>query len=94
MVLIGLSSGKLAFDSYTTNYAKTDPIIIYSSMADMTFNYLFIFEMCFKLVATGIIMDDGSYLRDSWNQLDFFIVMASVVDMALASYNIGFVKIM
>jgi hypothetical protein len=63
-------------------------------MADMTFNYLFIIEMMFKLIAIGIIMDEGSYLRDSWNQLDFFIVMASVVDMVLSKYNIGFVKIM
>ena len=94
MILIGLSSGKLAFDSYTAGYEDTDPVIVYSEILDSAFNYLFIIEMCFKLVATGIIMDDGSYLRDSWNQLDFFIVMASVVDMALASYNIGFVKIM
>ena len=94
MILIGLSSAKLAFDSYTINYEKTNPIIVYSELLDSAFNYLFIIEMCVKLVATGIIMDEGSYLRDEWNQLDFFIVMASVVDMALASYNIGFVKIM
>jgi hypothetical protein len=94
MVLIGLSSCKLGFDSYTLHLPKDGPVITYSDMADMTFNYLFIIEMCFKLVALGIIMDDGSYLRDTWNQLDFFIVMASVVDMALAKYDIGFVKIM
>lgn len=94
MLLIGLSSGKLAFDSYTLNYAKDDPVIVWSDILDNTFNYLFIIEMCFKLIANGIIMDEGSYLRDEWNQLDFFIVMASIVDMALASYNIGFVKIM
>ena len=67
MILIGLSSGKLAFDSYTAGYEDTDPVIVYSEILDSAFNYLFIIEMCFKLVATGIIMDDGSYLRDSWN---------------------------
>ena len=27
-------------------------------------------------------MDKGSYLRDSWDRLDFFIVMSSIIDMA------------
>lgn len=67
MILIGLSSAKLAFDSYTINYEKTNPIIVYSELLDSAFNYLFIIEMCVKLVATGIIMDEGSYLRDEWN---------------------------
>lgn len=39
-------------------------------------------------------MDDMSYLRDSWSQLDFFIVNASIVDMSLSGYDIGVVKIM
>jgi hypothetical protein len=30
-------------------------------------------------------MDNGSYLRNGWNQLDFFIVMTSMVDMILGS---------
>ena len=29
-------------------------------------------------------MDDGSYLRESWNQLDFFIVLSSIFDMSLS----------
>ena len=94
MFLIFLSSMKLAFDSYTGGYDDNDPIIIYSGIADNAFNVLFIIEMASKLIALGIIMDGGSYLRDSWNQLDFFIVMASVVDMSLSSYKIGFVKIL
>lgn len=94
MFLIFLSSFKLAFDSYTWQYSETNRIVVYSNIADNCFNYLFILEMVSKFVAMGIIMDEGSYLRDSWNQLDFFIVMASVVDMSLSAYKIGFVKIM
>ena len=37
-----------------------------------------------KLIAMGVCMDDNSYLRDTWNQLDFFIVAASLFDMALS----------
>ena len=46
----------------------------------MVFTYLFMLEFVVKLIALGLIMDDGSYLRESWNQLDFFIVMSSIID--------------
>ena len=67
MFLIFLSSMKLAFDSYTGHLIDENPIIVYSGIADNTFNILFIVEMGSKLVALGIIMDEGSYLRDTWN---------------------------
>lgn len=67
MFLIFCSSVKLAFDSYTWHLDEDNPIVIYSEIADNCFNYLFIIEMTSKLIATGIIMDEGSYLRDSWN---------------------------
>jgi hypothetical protein len=35
--------------------------------ADLFFNYAFILEMSIKLVALGLTMDEGSYLRDEWN---------------------------
>lgn len=50
--------------------------------------------MLTKLIASGLIMDEMSYLRDSWSQLDFFIVNASIIDMSLSGYDIGVVKIM
>ena len=39
-------------------------------------------------------MDDGSYLRDSWNQLDFFIVITSLVDFFLRNVDLPFIKIL
>lgn len=54
--------------------------------------------MCTKVVAMGLFMDNGSYLRESWNQLDFFIVCSSIVDWILSATSdgesIGFVKIL
>ena len=49
---------------------------------DNFFTAAFIVEMTVKLTALGFIMDEGSYLRDSWNRLDFFIVMTSLVELA------------
>lgn len=58
------------------------------------FNYSFILEMITKLIAMGFIMDEGSYLRESWNQLDFFIVMASIADMSLSGSDIKSLKVL
>lgn len=83
MLLIALSSMKLALESYLTNEDETSTIVKTSEYLDLAFNYLFILECILKVIALGFAMDDGSYLRDSWNGLDFFIVMTSVIDMAL-----------
>lgn len=83
MLLIALSSMKLALESYLTNEDETSTIVKTSEYLDLAFNYLFILECILKVIALGFAMDDGSYLRDSWNGLDFFIVVTSVIDMAL-----------
>ena len=44
-------------------------------------------------MALGFILDDQTYMRDNWNRLDFFIVVVSIIDMALDGYNLGFMKV-
>lgn len=48
---------------------------------DIIFNSLFFLESVLKVVAYGFLQDSRSYLRDAWNQLDFFIVVTSLFDM-------------
>jgi hypothetical protein len=77
MFIIILSSFKLVFDTYTDKLNNDSPIvslyvyeslqIIYSSRFDMTFQIIFTFEMVLKVIAFGFIMDDNSYLRESWS---------------------------
>jgi hypothetical protein len=50
--------------------------------------------MTIKLIALGLCMDEGSYLRDEWNQLDFFIVTSSIFDMALSNLELDAIKIL
>jgi len=83
IVLISLSSFKLAYDTFFINATELDARHYASKYSDLVFNWLFIFEMVWKLIALGVIMDENSYLRDTWNQMDFFIVTASIMDMAL-----------
>lgn len=42
------------------------------------FTILFTLECLCKVVAMGWFLDPGSYLRDSWNVLDFLVVVSSL----------------
>jgi hypothetical protein len=81
---------KLAIDTYSTAWEDNEVIIfVMESILDRTFTILFFLEMVIKIIALGLIMDDGSYLRDNWNRLDFFIVWASMVELALSDLPIN-----
>mmetsp|Transcript_20712 Transcript_20712/g.31734 ORF Transcript_20712/g.31734 Transcript_20712/m.31734 type:complete len:334 (-) Transcript_20712:2124-3125(-) len=94
MALIFASSIKLAFDTYFLNEPGSDIVMLLSEVIDYSFNISFIIEMIVKQIAIGLVMDGGSYLRESWNQLDFFIVFSSILDMSLSSFDIPMIKIL
>jgi hypothetical protein len=54
---------------------------------------MFAIEMVTKIITMGFIMDNGSYLRESWNQLDFFIVLTSFFDLMMSGKSLGFIKV-
>lgn len=39
-------------------------------------------------------MDKGTYLRESWSKLDFFIVTTSIIDASFSNINIPVIKIL
>ena len=94
MLLIALSSVKLAMESYFLNEPEGSPTLKLSADLDIVFNSLFNLEATLKIIALGFAMDEGSYLRDSWNRLDFFIVVTSNIDMALTNTDIPALKIL
>lgn len=58
MFLIGLSSIKLAFDTYFIDADKDSLVMIISTeYVDLFFNLSFIAEMTIKCVALGFVMD-------------------------------------
>ena len=50
-------------------------------------------ELLLKSVGHGFLFDEGSYLRDSWCQLDFFILVISIVDISISNLNIPMIKV-
>jgi hypothetical protein len=67
MFLIGVSSFKLAADSYYNKLPHDDPVTIYSGRIDVFLNLSFMCEAISKIIALGFLMDNGSYLRETWN---------------------------
>lgn len=61
---------------------------------DMFFTVFFTLEALIKIVSLGLVMDEGSYLRDEWSQLDLFIVCSSLIDISFSSINLGAIKIL
>lgn len=52
---------------------------------DIVFTCLFIVEMLVKVLAYGLLFEKNAYLRNSWNILDFTVVIVSILNLA----NIG-----
>ncbi|CAG9584805.1 unnamed protein product [Danaus chrysippus] len=69
-------------DQCVTNRCK-----ILQVFDDIIFAF-FTLELTIKMVAMGIY-GHGTYLADSWNRLDFFIVMAGALEYALNVENIN-----
>eukprot|EP00659_Diplonema_papillatum_P022930 gene22930-35140_t len=49
----------------------------YLTSMELVFTIAFALEMCLKVFAQGFVVHQGSYLRNSWNVLDFLIVALS-----------------
>jgi hypothetical protein len=83
---------KLASDTYFSEddirYQK------FSQATDTIFTSFFLTEALLKIFSLGFALDKGSYLQDSWNRLDFGIVVTSLVELMLKNSNLQFVKIL
>ncbi|KAJ8413516.1 hypothetical protein AAFF_G00080230 [Aldrovandia affinis] len=66
---------------------QSDWCIILQAFDDFIFAF-FAVEMVFKMIALGIF-GQKCYLGDTWNRLDFFIVMAGMMEYSLDGHNIS-----
>lgn len=73
-----LNSIFLAINDYTDkdNKSATNQFV---EKADPFFTIVFTLECLTKVVAMGFALDEGSYLRDAWNWLDFIVVISSLL---------------
>lgn len=61
----------------------------------MVFTAVFTFEMIAKIITYGFLFNGrDSYLRNSWNILDFVIVWISLVSIIFSSVDLTFFKVL
>ena len=84
LLIIIANSVTMIFDDSATS-DNPNPLF---AILENIFLILYSIEMAFKIIGLGFIMGEDAYIRDSWNVLDFFIVMSSYVTLLSASKEI------
>ena len=67
---------------------KCRSMVNYLEGMDVFITIYFCFELLLKCTAQGLIFDDNAYLVDSWNQLDFAIVIISILSLAIDNSSV------
>jgi len=76
--MIMINSVFLGIKDYT-DVDNVTPINQFVEMMEPFFTYLFLFECTSKILGMGWFMGSNSYLNDSWNWLDFIVVVTSLL---------------
>ena len=84
LLLIIANSIALILTDYTDPTNETDWNQNLESLGKI-FSYCFIVEFVLKVVAYGFILHTNAYLRDSWNWLDFFVVIIGIVELSFSN---------
>ncbi len=49
--------------------------------SELVFTTVFTIEMLIKMLASGVYFENGAYLKDGWNVMDFVVVVVSLVSL-------------
>jgi len=99
LYMILLSTFRLIIDTFLNGASSS----IIFDMIDVFFTMVFLAEMVFKIIALGFVLDEGSYLKDNWNRIDFVIVSVSLIDLqnliskytgSVSSSSLNFLKVL
>lgn len=61
--------------------------------ADIIITGVFTIETVLKILVYGLLFNGkASYLRNSWNIIDFSIVVCAIVSLSITDINLGFFK--
>ena len=76
LCIIILSSIRLVVDTFISGYT----FVVLFDISDTVFNIIFLIEAIIKIIAMGLVFDEGIYLRDNWNKIDALIVICYFIE--------------
>jgi hypothetical protein len=93
MFFIFFSTILLCMESPT--YDPESSYMLTLGKIDYVMTAVFVVEMCIKIIAVGFVKNGAkSYLLDSWNILDFIIVLCSLLSLILSAWiDIAYLKV-
>ncbi|KAM7341447.1 ca[2+]-channel protein alpha[[1]] subunit D isoform 4-T4 [Cochliomyia hominivorax] len=85
-ILLTIFANCVALAVYTP-YPSGDSNVTNQTLEKVEYIFLVIFtsECVMKIIAYGFVLHSGSYLRNGWNFLDFFIVVIGMISTALSN---------
>jgi hypothetical protein len=83
LVAILCNSIVLAMEDYTDPDRENNPTLNNRIVdgSELTFTIIFTFECAVKIIALGFVSFPTAYMKDNWNVIDFFVVLAGLVGM-------------
>lgn len=85
-VLIIISNISLVINTY-------DQELLIIKYINYFVSLFFTIECLMKIIVQGLIIEKTTYLRESWNQLDFIAVVGFFLDVALEQLKISWIKV-
>jgi hypothetical protein len=93
IALILVSTILLIFENPLHDPNGTKAKVLYA--CDIVMTTLFSLEMVLKVMVLGFLFNGkNSYLLDSWCQLDFLIVIISIINLSMSDADLAFLKIL
>jgi len=82
LILLTIFANCVALAAYDVVDSESDSNKVLDQL-EFAFLAIFTIEMVLKILARGFVLKPGTYLREGWNVLDFFIVIMAYVELVL-----------
>uniref|UniRef100_T1E1N8 Voltage-dependent L-type calcium channel subunit alpha n=1 Tax=Cupiennius salei TaxID=6928 RepID=T1E1N8_CUPSA len=86
LILLTIFANCIALAVFTPfPYGDSNSVNAYLEKIEYVFLVIFTAECVMKIIAYGLVLHPGAYLRNTWNLLDFIIVVIGVISTALSN---------
>ncbi|KAJ9468458.1 Sodium channel protein 60E [Diplonema papillatum] len=98
IILVFILSSSMIMIAENPRQAATGSWASFLEISNYVFTGIFTLEMVMKIVAFGLIFDEGdsepAYLKEKWNILDGSIVVLAILSLSLNSYDFSELKVL
>lgn len=86
LILLTIFANCIALAVFTPfPFGDSNSVNAYLEKIEYVFLVIFTAECVMKIIAYGLVLHPGAYLRNTWNLLDFIIVVIGVISTALSN---------